>query len=337
MSYQVIPVVDAIKAKLVASAMEGGIVDSDSRAPVWDNTSHTQGLRFANDGKTILIARSTIAPTHSYATWSVTQKQAGSYSALLTKLGTDGDRSTHLQIVPTAGLTLNDLQEAITDATPEWSFYHYLASGDGVQNGPQFEFLFEDPDSHGWLEVTCVGLQGYTGTDAWVKEALAGATLCGFGGQTPDGSSVFEWGPLTALTGLLAAVNAAWDTAESGEVATNYLLERVRVELWELAARTAYIDTIVLDGVAYAVEPGLAGAKLGNAAQSGNTPSVTLAFVEVRDKYGRTESLAPIVGAEQSLIIGPFLPELFNDDDGYAKFKPDTTGLTVRYSAVRVV
>lgn len=322
MAYQTIPIVDAVKA---------GIVDFDSRGVVWDDTTYTQGLQFANDGKTILIAESVIAPTHSYAQWSTAQKQAGNYSALLTKLGTDAERSTHLQLVPTAGLTLNDLQEAIDAATPEWSFYHYLASGDGVQNGPQFELRFEDPNSDGWLEVTCVPLQGYTGTDAWVKETLAGADVCGFGGNTPDGSSVFEWGPLTALSGLLAAVNAAWDAAEAGEVATNYLLTRVRVELWEaLPARTAYIDTIVIDGVSYAVEPGLAGAKLGP-----NTPGVTLAFVAVRDRYGRTETLAPVVGAEQSLSVGPLLGILFNDA-GYVKFKPDTTGLTVRYTAVKV-
>ena len=320
MAYQILPVASAVKA---------GIVDSDSRGAVWDNVSSTQGLRFPNDGRTILIAESVIAPTHSYAEWSVAQKQAGSYSVLLTKLGTDAMRSTHLQFTPTAGLTLNDFQEAITDATPEWSFYHFCSAV--LANFVQMEFRFEDPGSDGWLEVTCVPLQAYLGTAAWVKETLAGADVCGFGGNTPDGSSVFEWGPLTALSGLLVAVNAAWNTAESGEVATNYLLERVRLELWEPDARTAYVDTIVIDGVTYAVEPGLAGAKLGP-----NTPGVTLTFVVNRDSYGRTETLAPIVGAEQSLIVGPLLPALFNDGDGYTKFKPGTTGLTVRYSAIRV-
>ena len=328
MAYQTIPIAVAVKE---------GLVDSDSRGVVWDNTTYTQGLRFLNDGRVILIAESVVPATHSYATWSTAQKQAGSYSALLTKLGTDAARSTHLQFTPASGLTLNDFQEAITDIAPEWSFYHYLASGDGVQNGPQFELRFEEVASqvrgpgHGWLEVTCVPLQGYTGTDAWVKETLAGADFCGFGGQTPDGSSVFEWAPLTALSGLLVAVNAAWDTAESGEVATTYPLTRVRVELWEAAARTAYIDTIVIDGTTYAIEPGLAGAKLGP-----TTPGVTLNFVDVKDSFGRLETLAPVVGAEQSLIVGPLLPALFNDISGYTHFKPDTTGLTVRYSAVRV-
>lgn len=321
MAYQEIPIVEAVKA---------GIVDLRSRGVVWDNATYTQGLQFLNDGKTILIARSVIPPTHSYAEWSVVQKQAGNYSALLTKLGTDAERSTHVQFTPAVGLTLNDLQEAIDAATPEWSFYHFLASGDGVQNGPQIEFRFEDPNSDAWLEVTCVPLQGYTGTDAWVKEVLAGADLCGFGGNTPDKSSIFEWGPLTALSGLLVAVNAAWDSAESGKVATQYLLERVRIELWEAAARTAYIDTVVIDGVTYSLEPGLAGVKLGP-----NTPGVTLAFIAIRDRYGRTETLAPVVGAEQSLAVGPLLGILFNDV-GKVKFKPDTTGLTVRYTAVRV-
>ncbi len=329
MAYQTIPVAEAVKA---------GIVDFDSRGAVWDDTTYTQGLKFANDGRVILIARSVITATDTIVEWSTAQKQAGSYSALITKEAAATDKSGHLEITPASGLTLNDLAEAIDAGTPEWSFYHYLASGDGVQNGPQFEFRFEQVAAqrrgidHGWLEITCLPLQGYTGTDGWVKATLAAATQFGFGGHTPDGSGVFEWTMPQTLTDLLSLVNAAWDSAESGEVGTTYPLTRARVELWEQdPPRTAYIDTIVIDGVTYAIEPGIAGAKLGI-----NTPGVTLAFTEVKDRFGRIETLAPVVGAEQSLVVGPLLPALFNDDSGFVLFKPGTTGLTVRYLALQV-
>lgn len=331
MAYQIIPIAEAVKA---------GIVDVISRQAVWDDTTYTQGLRFLNDGKIVIIARSEIAPTHHYAQWSTAQQQAGEYSALLTKLASDADISTHLELTPAATITLGDLADAIDDVTPEWSFYHYLASGDGVQNGPQIELRFEGPSrttlgvDHGWLEVTVMPLQGYTGTDAWVQAVLAAATTFGYGGHTPDGTAIFEFGPHT-LTDLLTDVNASWEAAETGEVATDYVLKRIRVELWEDApARTAYIDTIVIDGTAYAVEPGLAGVKLGL-----NTPGTTLAFVDVRDGYGRFETLAPVAGAEQSLMVGPLLPALFNDSDGYTRFLPSAhpaAPTTIFYSAVRV-
>ena len=323
MSYQTIPIASVVKA---------GIVDFDSRGVVWDNTTNTQGLQFLNDGKTILIAESVIAPTHSYATWSVTEKQAGSYSALLTKLGTDADRSTHLQFTPTVEITLAAFLAAIDGAgalDPEYSFYHW--DENVASNFAQMEFRFEDPDSDGWLEVTALPLQGITGQESFLEQAiLTGAMRAGFGGNTPDGSIVFQWAPPPLISALETEITAWWNTAETGEVATGYLLKRIRLELWETAARYCYIDTVVVNDVDYAIEPGLAGVKLGP-----NTPGVTLAFIEQKDKYGRTEVLAPVVGAEQSLAVGPLLGILFNDA-GYVKFKPGTTGLTVRYTAVKV-
>ena len=330
MAYQIIPRTDAVKV---------GVFDSESREVVWDDTTYTQGLRYANDGHVILIARSEIAPLQDTAVWSTAQKQAGEYSALLTKTGAGADTSTHLEFTPTTTITLSDFQDAMTDAAPAWSFYHYCSAVNANHAQIEFRFVHSSMTSlgptHGWLEVTCVPLQAYLGTAAWVNEVLAGTDLCGFGGRTPDSSSVFEWGPLTALSGLLVAVNAAWDTAETGEVATTYVLDRIRIELWELApARTNYIDTIVIDGTAYPVEPGMAGAKLNH-----DTTATTLAFVDYADRYGRFETLAPTVGAEQKTIVGPLLPSLFNDPDGYISFLPSVhpaAATTLFYSAIRV-
>jgi len=329
MSYQVLPITKTVKE---------GILDSISKGAVWDDTTYTQGLKFLNDGHVILIARSEIAPLQDTAVWSTAQHDVGEYSALLTKSGAGADVSTHLEFTPNETITLNDLAEAIDDAAPAWSFRHFSQAVAG--NFAQVEFRFVHPSlkklgtDHGWLEVTCLPLQGITGSGAWATATLAAATGFGFGGHTPDGTSVFEWGAHT-LANLLTDINAAWDTAESGETATAYVLDRIRIELWEtLPARTSYIDTVVIDGVAYPVEPGMAGAKLRN-----DATVTTLNFVDVRDKFGRFETLAPTVGPEQSTIVGPLLPALFNDSSGYVRFLPDAhpaAATTLFYSAIRV-
>jgi len=323
MAYQIIPVAKAVKA---------GLQDSESRGVVWDNTTNEQGLKFLNlGGKTILIARSETAAADDYATWDTTHA-VGTYAAMLEKAASATDRSTHVQMTLDTKITVEDFCTAIDAATPVWSFTHWLESADGVQNGPQFELRFEDPDSDAWLEITVVPLQGYTGTDAWVTTTIADTHTCGYGGHTPNGTSVFEWGPLTSLSGLLAAINAVWDAAEQDTVVSAYELKRVRVELWEAdPPRTAWIDTLVINGTTYALEPGLAGVSLGP-----NAPLVTLAFVAERDNFGRTETLAPVLGASQSIIVGPLLPALFNDTDGYVRFKPSVTGTDKFYSAIQV-
>ncbi len=52
----------------------------------------------------------------------------------------------------------------------------------------------------------------------------------------------------------------------------------------------------------------------------------TWTFQSVADKYGRTESLTPTVGAGKFALIGPFVPEIWNDGLGRLKFKPSAGG-----------
>lgn len=62
-----------------------------------------------------------------------------------------------------------------------------------------------------------------------------------------------------------------------------------------------------------------------------------ITFTAVADKYGRTETLAPAIGSSKTSIVGPFLPELWNDSSGLLKFKPAASGqATDIYLAVRV-
>lgn len=334
MAYQILSIVNAIKA---------GLIDLDSKRVVWDNTTSAQGLKFLNDGKTILIARSEEGVAQGNATWDTGSSHTAPYSVLLAKGAADADGSIHLQFTPNyAVLTVQDLQDAITtgaggNLSPIWSFWRDEQAV--AANFAQMEFRFEDPLSEGWLEVTLLPRQGSAGGGGWVNEVIAGTCEYGYGGNTPNGTGVFVWTPpLDAIyPDMLDDINTVWTASEQGEAVTTYVLTRVRLELWEGAPqRTSGIDDVVIDGHTYAIEPGLVGAEIGP-----NTVITTLEFVEVRDRYGRTEVLAPILGASQELIVGPLLPVLFNDSSGYTRFKPMSagaaqTGVDFKYVAIRV-
>lgn len=332
----------AYQELVVAKAVKAGLYDSDSRGAVWDETALVgdQGMKFLNDGKIILIVENATGLTGlNNAVWDSVSKQAGDYSVELEKTGAAGDNSIHFQFVPTKTITFGEFCANIVAGT-EYSFYHVSTGGAG--NYAHWEFRFQDPVSfkmgadHGWIEVTLFVLQGNAGGGgAFAQVTLTGATTLIYGGRTPDGTGAADFAP-TLLSDLAANVVTEWNDKEddTGDGVANYVMERVRFELWEElpAPRQCNIDTIVLDGDAYPVEPGMAGAKLGPSA-----PEVILDFVTYRDGYGRLETLAPVVGAQQTLIVGPLLPALFNDSAGYAKFKPLTvTNLNVRYSAIRV-
>lgn len=62
----------------------------------------------------------------------------------------------------------------------------------------------------------------------------------------------------------------------------------------------------------------------------------TYTFTAVNDKYGRTESLAPLGIASTTGIIGPFLPELWNDAAGKIKFTLGAGQATNFVHAVRI-
>jgi hypothetical protein len=62
----------------------------------------------------------------------------------------------------------------------------------------------------------------------------------------------------------------------------------------------------------------------------------TFTFTPRLDKYGRTETLAPVVAAGKWAAIGPFLPEVWNDAAGYVHFKPTVGNAGDILLAVRV-
>lgn len=64
----------------------------------------------------------------------------------------------------------------------------------------------------------------------------------------------------------------------------------------------------------------------------------TFTLEDIADRYGRTETtLTRAVAAADKAIIGPFLPEIWNQTDGKVKGKFSTAAATTTIVAVRVV
>lgn len=200
----------------------------------------------------VLVGVASLAVKNPYseaiAQFSTDQAHAGTYSVKLYKDGSGGDCSTHLQITPPTGITMTAWTAAITTN----SFFHHASAVLG--NFAQMEFRFEDPNSNAWAEITAVPLQTYTGTAAWVQTTLANDTPCGYGGHTEIDTPFFVWGPLEDANAVETAITALDGDACAPE---DWILTRVRIELWEAAPeRTQYIDTVEIMGVTYTIEPG---------------------------------------------------------------------------------
>ena len=223
-------------------------------------------------------------PNDSIAEWDTVHAQAGTHSVKLYKSGSGNAGSTHLEL---SGLTSRGITMSHVAADPtDFSFYYWLSGALG--NYVQFEMRFEDPDSDAWAEITVVNQQTKTpaSPEAWVLETLAGADLCGIGGHAEDGTPFFLWDLSVTITDMATDCDTAGCT-DAGA----FVLERVRLELWEpTPVRYAYIDTVEIDGTVYTIEPG------------GTGPGIALssAFTEVGyTKDGVTMEYA----AEQADII----------------------------------
>jgi len=198
-------------------------------------------------------------PNDALAKWVTDQYYAGSHSVKLSKGGSGNAGSTHLQLDPigaNVALTLQQMEDAVVAGTPEFSFYHKCQNG-VTGNFVQLEMRFEDPNSEGWIEVTFVNQQNKAGDGVWAKETLATGDMVGYGGISDAGLSFFEWG-LCDISGLVAA---AEDAGVANCTLGDWVLSRIRLELWEpTPARYVHVDTVVIHGVTYEIEPGAATA-----------------------------------------------------------------------------
>ena len=68
----------------------------------------------------------------------------------------------------------------------------------------------------------------------------------------------------------------------------------------------------------------------------GDAGAKALSFTPVTDKFGRTETLTVAVTASKYSVVGPFLPDVWNQADGCVIFKPAAGGQAGdKYLAVR--
>lgn len=210
-----------------------------------------------------------VSDKHSLAEWDKTYRMAGVYSAHLKKDGVGNDKSTRVQFNPTAH---DVLWSRVQSHTTTFKYWERTAGGSG--NWAQFELHFEQPDGNGWFDLSVMAHQHPVGI-GWAQlvwdeyallDAAGGSTdFCGFGGQTPDGTSV--WVIPSSVTDAIKTVGDAgsvmkeFDDKEPGvgvgDDVANYVLTRVRMELWEAGgARETWIGDVTIDGHVYAIEPG---------------------------------------------------------------------------------
>ena len=241
-------------------------------------------------------------PNDAITEWMDDEYQAGTHSVRLKKTGSGNAGSSHLQLGPTgvnAALTLQQMETAVVAGAPAYSFYHKCQNG-VTGNYVQLEMRFKDPNSEGWIEVTFVNMQGHVGDGVWAQVLLADGDNVGYGGISDIGHSFFEWG-LRDINGLVAA-------AEGAGIANctlgDWVLSRIRLELWEAApARYVHVDTVVIHGVAYAIEPGDATA----VGLSLSSPFTEVGYTEDGVTMEYAAEQADIVVHEETFPIGSAL------------------------------
>ncbi len=192
-------------------------------------------------------------PNDAIAKWSTAQKYVGDYSAKLYKGGSGNDGSTHVEIDPTArGITFTAFFAAGLINNGFWHRSLNLEDAAVAGNYGQMEFKFEDPDSDAWVEITAVPLQTHVGSGIWAEQAMtAAATPSGRSGVNEIGTVLFDW-TLAMLDTQEATINGL-----CVDTAANWILTRVRIELWEATPeRESYIDSVTIMGTLYAIEPG---------------------------------------------------------------------------------
>lgn len=254
----------------------------------------------AQDASEVLVGVATLSirePNDAIAEWSTTQRYAGDYSVRLYKGGSGNDGSTHIEVTltPSATITITTFDADPTD----YSFWYWYQNLGQIANWVQYELRFEDPNSDAWVEVTVVPHQSLEGTGAWLQKALALTDNCGFGGVGELGASFFDWDLGTTIADLVTDIDTEGAVTDCGD----WQLARVRLEIWEATPeRTAYVDSLEIDGTAYTIEPGGTGP-----AMSLSSPFVTVGYTEDGVTFTYTGDTADIEVEEETLAIGRVL------------------------------
>lgn len=195
-------------------------------------------------------------PNDAIAEWDSVNHQAGSYSAKLTKTGTGNAGITCLAVRPPS-ITFAQWNTDM-DIAGKYTFY-YLHQLGVTGNFTGIGFRFDDPDSdNGHIEISAVPFHNHDGLGIWTlydfdADAPDGTPFVGYYGENEVGTRMDSW----ALTATTKTIKGIIDPLTIDTNADNWVLTRVFFSLYESSpARYACIDTIVIGGVAYTVEPG---------------------------------------------------------------------------------
>lgn len=258
----------------------------------------------------VLVGVATLAirqPNDALAERS-TEKVYGTYShsVKLSKVAGGNDGSTHLQIIPPTGITMQAWEDGIEDDSKEYSFRYLNGPVDLRANFVQMEFRFEDPNSQAWCEITYVEQQNHLATGAWDQVLVEHeGNFCGVGGRAEDDSSFFGWSTpgLIPVGAIVAAINDA--ETFSVEDCADWILTRVRVELWEGGTtRYSYIGEVVINSITYTIIPG------GDApALSLSSPYTDAGYTEDGVTFNYTPTVTDIKVHEETYPVAAALSE----------------------------
>lgn len=231
------------------------------------------------------------------AEWSAVQAKTGTHSVKLSKEGSGDYGSSGVQFNATGNAAAQKISDFATQ-TLAWGWDHFRSAIAAYWE--QLELHFEDPNTGAWVDITVQVDVMATGGAAWGTKDLEVTDLCMFGGWSEKGGSWSNWVP-AAISDVATAIQTA-ETNAGGDIANaaDWLLTRVKVELWETTpARSVYIDDIVIDGVTYTLEPG--GADVAAVLLSG--PYTEIGYTEDGVTFTYTADEADIEVEEETVPI----------------------------------
>ena len=239
------------------------------------------------------------SPTGAKAEWSDEQAYVGSYSAKLSKPAIDGSYgSTHVQFTASTNAAVQTLAD-FQAQTLQWGYAHFREILGEVAYWEGMELRFEDPNSSSWVDVTTTAAT-VDGTGVWVDRDLdAAVDTAYFGGWTELDGSFSDYTP-QLISGISDDVILTAPNQSAVTACSTWLLTRVRLELWETVwDRYVFIDSVVIDGTVYAIEPGAATVALTLSA-----PSTEVGYTEDGVTMTYTADSADIEVEEETFAIG---------------------------------
>lgn len=235
-------------------------------------------------------------------------KSGKTYAAKLSKAGPDVGAyygSTGVEFKPTLAQSALKISHLVALANT-WGWWHYYDDRMVVNTYKEMgEYYFEDPNSEAWVAVGTQQLAiGEAGTQAWNVNALSSGDMCGINGWSPGVGAFSDW----SLKALSALVSTIQDKATDISNAADWVLKRVRIELYESSpARSVYIDDVYLEGQAYSMEPGQAAGAGTPKDLTFTGPFVEVGYTEDGVSVAHTTDTTDIEVEEETYAIANFI------------------------------